>query len=131
MFRSSCYFVSRIVLFAMLFSAVSPALAALRFYGNAEVLANLISEHPAAHRAAGHDHAAHHGHAAHAESKTPEIVCSFCLDMASVQALAPTVPRLLPDPFLTQARLCTVEHCAQLALSYSPQNPRAPPFPLV
>lgn len=131
MFISSRYFVSRIVLFAMLFSAVSPALAALRFSGNAEVLANIISEHPAAHHATQHDHTVPHDHTAHAKSKTSQLYCSFCLDMASVQALTLAAPRLLPPLLLAQARSCTVEQNAELTPSYSSQRPRAPPVFLV
>ena len=112
--------VARIALFAMLFSAISPALAALRFHGNAEVLANIISVRPAAH------HSTEHQHYNQAKSKAHVVYCSFCLDMASVQALTLAAPNL--PPRLVATEIPPVERSAESASSYPAQHPRAPPF---
>ncbi len=119
MLFSSRRLVARIALFAMLFSAISPALAALRFYGNAEVLANIVSVHPASRNTAEHQHSSH------AKSKTHEVYCSFCLDMASVQALALAAPNL--PPRLVATEILPVERSAESSSSYPAQHPRAPP----
>ena len=111
--------VARIALFAMLFSAISPALAALRFYGNAEVLANIVSVRPAVH------YSTKHQHSNHAKSKAHEVYCSFCLDMASVQALTLAAPHL--PPHLVATEIPPVERSAESASSYPAQHPRAPP----
>lgn len=116
-------FIARGALFAMLFSAISPALAALRFYGNAEILANIISVDPAA-RSVGE-----HRHSNHAQSKAHKVYCAFCLDIASVQALTMAAPNLPPRPVVTE--IPPVERSAESAYSYPPQYPRAPPFILV
>ncbi len=123
MLFSSRRLVTRIALFAMLFSAISPELAALRFYGNAEVLANIVSVRPAAHNSAEHQHSSH------ANSKAHEVYCSFCLDMASVQALALAAPKL--PPRLAATEILPVEHSAESASSYPAQHPRAPPVTTV
>ena len=107
----------------MLFSAISPALAALRFYGNAEVLANIISVRPAAH------HSAEHQHSNQAKSKAHEVYCSFCLDMASIQALALAAPNL--PPRLVATEISQFERSVESASSYPAQHPRAPPAILV
>lgn len=120
MLFSSRRLVARIALLAMLFSAISPALAALRFHGNAEVLANIISVRPAAH------HSTEHQHYNHAKSKVHEVYCSFCLDMASVQALALAALNL--PQRLVATEIPPVERNVVLASSYPAQHPRAPPF---
>ena len=111
--------VARIALFAMLFSAISPALAALRFYGNAEVLANIVSVRPAAH------HSTEHQHSNQAKSKAQEIYCAFCLDMASVQALTLASPNL--PTRLVATEIPPFERSIESASSYPSQHPRAPP----
>ena len=111
--------VARIALFAMLFSAISPALAALRFYGNAKVLANIVSVRPAAH------HSTEHQHFNNAKSKAHEVYCSFCLDMASVQAL--TLAALNLPSRLVRTEILPVERSVESASSYPAQHPRAPP----
>ncbi|MGH8757745.1 MAG: DUF2946 family protein, partial [Burkholderiales bacterium] len=103
----------------MLYSAISPALAALRYYGNAEVLANIVGVRPAAH------HSTEHQHSNHAKSKAQEIYCSFCLDMASVQALTLAAPHL--PPRLVATEIPPVERSVKSASSYPSQHPRAPP----
>ena len=119
MLISSHRLVARIALFAMLFSAISPELAALRFYGNAEVLANIVSIRPTVH------HSTEHQHYSHAKSKAHEVYCSFCLDMASVQAPALAAP-ILP-PRLVATEILPVEHRAESSSTYPAQHPRAPP----
>jgi hypothetical protein len=121
MLISSRRLVARIALFAMLFSVVSPALAALRFYGNAEVLANIVSVHPAAHNPAEHQHSSH------AKSKADEIYCSFCLDMVSVKALTPAAPHLPLSALVAEPPSRAVPDSAEPAPGYSPQHSRAPP----
>ncbi len=111
--------IARIALFAMLFSTISPALAALRFYGNAEVLANIVSVRPAVRNTAEHKHSGH------ASSKAHKVYCLFCLDMASVQALALAALDLPSHLVMTEIPL--VERSAELASSYPAQHPRAPP----
>lgn len=121
MLFSSRRLIARIALFVVLFSAISPALAALRFYGNAEVLANIISVQPAAHNSAEHQHSSH------AKSKTHEVYCSFCLDMASVQALSLAAPNLPLFAVAVEPSSRAVSHGAKPAPCYSPQHSRAPP----
>ncbi|HEY6280668.1 MAG TPA: DUF2946 family protein [Burkholderiales bacterium] len=122
---SSHRFTSWIALFAVLFSVISPALAALRFYGNAEVLANIISVHPAAHNSAEHQHSSH------ANSKAHEVYCSFCLDMVSVKALTPAAPHLPSRLVSAQTPSCVVGQSVVSAPPYPQQHPRAPPVVLV
>jgi hypothetical protein len=112
---------ARVALFALLFSVVSPALAALRFYGNAEVLANIVSVHPAAHNSAEHQHSSH------AKSKAHEIYCSFCLDMVSVKVLTPAAPHLPLSAMAAEPPSRAVPGSAEPAPGYSPQHSRAPP----
>jgi hypothetical protein len=119
MLFSSRRLVAHIALFAMLFSAISPALAALRFCGNAEVLANIVSVRPAVH------HSTEHQHSSHANSKAHEVYCSFCLDMASIQALTLAAPNL--PPRLAATEILPVERSAESLSSYPAQHPRAPP----
>jgi hypothetical protein len=111
--------VARIALFAMLFSAISPELAVLRFYGNAEVLANIVSVHPASRNTTEHQHSSH------AKSKAHEVYCSYCLDMASVQALT-FAAQILP-PRLVATEILPVERRAESSSSYPAHRPRAPP----
>ena len=111
--------VARIALLAMLFSAISPALAALRFYGNAEVLANIVSVDPAA-RSVGE-----HQHSGHANSKAHKVYCAFCMEMASVQAL--TLAALDLPSSLVRTEIPPFERSVELASSYPSQHPRAPP----
>jgi hypothetical protein len=85
---SSRRLISRIVLFVVLLSAVPLALAALRFYGKAEVPAYIISGHPAAHSDAEHQHYSQ------VSSKSNGIYCSFCLDTVLVKSLALAAPHL-------------------------------------
>ena len=116
-------FIARVALFAMLFSAISPALAALRFYGNAEVLANIISVDQAA-RSVGE-----HQHSSHANTKTHKVYCAFCMDMASVQALTMAAPDVPSCQVVTE--IPPDERSAESVYSYPPQYPRAPPSILV
>ena len=116
---------ARVALFAMLFSVVSPALAALRFYGNAEVLANIVSVYPAAYNSAEHQHSNH------AKSRAHEIYCSFCLDMVSVKALMPAAPHLPSRLVSAQTPSCVVGQSVESAPPYPQQHPRAPPVVLV
>ncbi|MGH8751075.1 MAG: DUF2946 family protein [Burkholderiales bacterium] len=109
---------ARIALFAVLFAAISPALAALRFYGDAEILANILSVHSAEH--------SQHQHSGHAGSKSSAVYCAFCLDMASVQALTLAAPHLL-HARATEIPQCAVERSATPAPVYFPQHSRAPP----
>ncbi|HXZ96492.1 MAG TPA: DUF2946 domain-containing protein [Burkholderiales bacterium] len=120
MFYSSHRATYWVALFAVWFSAISPALAALRFYGNSEVLANIISVQPAVH-----DPAEHH-HSGDAKSKAHEIYCSFCLDMASVQVLTLALLSLPSHEVATE--ISPVECSAESTSSYPAQHPRAPPF---
>src|SRR5712691_5735350 len=114
MSSSSYRLCARVALFAMLFSVVSPALAALRFYGNAEVLANIVSIHPAAYNSAEHQHFSH------AKSRAHEIYCSFCLDMVSVKALTPAAPHLPLSALEAEPPSCAVPDSAEPAPGYSP-----------
>jgi hypothetical protein len=113
--------VARIALFAMLFSAISPELAALRFYGNAEVLANIVSVHPASRNTAEHQHSSH------AKSKAHEIYCSFCLDMVSAKVITPAAPHLPLFAVAAEPSSRAVSYNAKPAPCYSPQHSRAPP----
>ncbi len=119
MLFSSRRLIAHIALFTMLFSAISPALAALRFYGNAEVLANIVSVASAA-RSVGE-----HQYSNHANSKAQKVYCAFCLDMASVQALTMASPNLPVCQVATE--IPPVRLGAELVSSYLPQYPRAPP----
>ncbi|MFI4922157.1 MAG: DUF2946 family protein [Burkholderiales bacterium] len=119
MLFSSRRLIARIALFAMLFSAVSPALAALRFYGNADVLASVVGVQPTAH------HSTEHQHSGHAKSKTHEVYCSFCLDSVSVQAL--TLAELDLPSCLVATEILPVERSVESSSSYPAQHPRAPP----
>ncbi|HSS45922.1 MAG TPA: DUF2946 family protein [Burkholderiales bacterium] len=123
--RPTRQLVRRIVLFALVFSAISPALAALRFYGNAEVLANIASVYTAAHNSAEHQHSGH------ANSKVHQVYCSFCLDMASVQALTLAAPHLPLSAMAAEPPPRAVPHSAERVRCYSPQHSRAPPIPSV
>ncbi|HVS27217.1 MAG TPA: DUF2946 family protein [Burkholderiales bacterium] len=116
--------VRRIVLFALVFSAISPALAALRFYGNAEVLTNIASVHTAAHNSAEHQHSGH------TKSGANGIYCSFCLDAASVQALTLAAPHLPLSAMAVEPPPRAVPHSVEPAPYYSPQHSRAPPVVL-
>ena len=120
--RSSRQLVRRIVLFALVFSAISPALAALRFYGNAEVLANIASVYTAAHNSAEHQHSGH------ANSKAHQVYCSFCLDMASVQALTLAALHLPFSAMAAEPPSRAVPDSSDPAPGYSPQHSRAPPI---
>jgi len=115
--------VARIALSVMLFSAISPALAALRFYGNADVLANIVGVHPAEHNPAEHQHTGP------AKSKAHGVFCAFCLDMASVQALTQAALNLHSS--FVRIEIPPFERSVESESFYPSQHPRAPPFPAV
>jgi len=120
MFLLSRRLIARIALFAMLFSGISPALAALRYYGNAEILRNVISAHSA------NSNPGEHHHSGAVTSKSHEVYCSFCLDMASVQALTVALLNLASQAVTAEDR--PFDCSFHSASSYSAQHPRAPPF---
>jgi len=112
--------VACVALFAMLFSAVSPAFAALRFYNNADVLASVVGIQPTAH------HSTEHQHSGHAKSKKHEVYCSFCLDTVSVQAL--TLAALDLHSCRAATEIQQVESRDESSSSYPAHRPRAPPI---
>jgi hypothetical protein len=127
---------------AVVFSALSPALAAAMLHDRPAALGQMLGiPEPAPEPQTSHDvveHAAHHGHAMHDGAATPPehdgsarhahgIYCSFCLNASSTAAVL-AVP-VLP----VFAKLGSIAIAAEpLALATAPSYPwfrsRAPPL---
>jgi len=133
--------IALVALFAMLFSAVSPAMAAVLFADRPEILSHMLAlPAPAPVVADAHDdgcpheaaQSAHHGQSNRDSSDSTEhaahgIFCSLCLTASSVVTLLSGAAAPGAVPVANSDALAVSEYQSPPTVFYNVRHPRGPP----